>query len=563
MASGSDLPPYIRHGACVLVMLVLWLWHDISTACAAPNGTAVSHSQTLPAGSVPEQERLTQSTRQPNSRDPQYQGFAVDGLAIGTRIAPNSSAYQEYQCGPSEQFAKLTWCTKRRNEIGNRGRFEVFNSFLHAPDGTVVYANHFQAPTFWSAKEVDDGIQQHSRRIGAPPNIARIPSRSGYRRGMLATWGKVSLQPIDAEGLKALSEGKAIKKGLLVDFIGDFSRSAREGLPVYQLGGGAGLVWVASYDETGRGHFRTAAVDASAFSSLAVVSGIQQPQPSEISQPPFDEAPNPLRERQPETQMQLAYADITADALIKAQAERDNLFKRLKANADQYTFDYLVITLPPGSLPGISVPVPVSHIRYNSTVFFKFDRSNLEPEAENVISDFAKTLLRDKSYRSVLVVGHTDSVGTDDYNYNLSKARAATVAIALRGAGILDKFLGIVPMGEAQPVTSNSTPEGRASNRRVEFFISEIPEATKIAIERIKFNPCYRNDHEVNNNKATNCAGGPTQIPILPASGEGRPRAEIDLSRSALPTSPDSGFRDPLPHEPLERPSLRELQLDK
>jgi hypothetical protein len=53
---------------------------------------------------------------------------------------------------------------------------------------------------------------------------------------------------------------------MLIDCIGDFTRSVKEGLPVYRISGGAGFVWVASYDERGRGTLRFAAVDASRLS---------------------------------------------------------------------------------------------------------------------------------------------------------------------------------------------------------------------------------------------------------------------------------------------------------
>jgi hypothetical protein len=75
----------------------------------------------------------------------------------------------------------------------------------------------------------------------------------------------------------------------------------------------------------------------------------------------------------------VALAGVDALEISKHQAVRDSLFKNLKTATTQYTFDYLVIYLAPGTLPGVDVRVPVSHIRFRSTVFFAFDRYSLEP----------------------------------------------------------------------------------------------------------------------------------------------------------------------------------------
>jgi hypothetical protein len=93
-----------------------------------------------------------------------------------------------------------------------------------------------------------------------------MPARPGLPKGTLATWGQVVLEPIVGDEIRLLGEGKPLSKGIPIDFIGDFARSARQGLPVYRLGGGAGFVWAASYNETGRGTLRFSAVDASAYS---------------------------------------------------------------------------------------------------------------------------------------------------------------------------------------------------------------------------------------------------------------------------------------------------------
>ena len=105
-----------------------------------------------------------------------------------------------------------------------------------------------------------------------------MPPRPELAHGILATWGGVVLEPLDNESLKNLAEGKrSTKKGYLIDFIGNFSRSAQEGLPVYRLSGGAGFVWVASYDQKGRGILRFAAIDASVMSPQLVAT---QPAPN-------------------------------------------------------------------------------------------------------------------------------------------------------------------------------------------------------------------------------------------------------------------------------------------
>jgi hypothetical protein len=62
-----------------------------------------------------------------------------------------------------------------------------------------------------------------------------------------------------------VAERKALKKGLLIDFLGNFVRSAKVGLPIYRIDGGPGFVWAASFDQKGHGILRMGAVDASKF----------------------------------------------------------------------------------------------------------------------------------------------------------------------------------------------------------------------------------------------------------------------------------------------------------
>ena len=73
---------------------------------------------------------------------------------------------------------------------------------------------------------------------------------------------------------------------------------------------------------------------------------------------------------------------------------------------------------------------------------------------------------------SIKVIGHTDSVGSDEYNQALSERRASSVAAYLLSQGLAPNKLTSEGKGESQPVADNETDEGRAKNRRVELHIN-------------------------------------------------------------------------------------------
>jgi hypothetical protein len=213
--------------------------------------------------------RELQSTR----LDPQVSPYVINGLALGGRVRFDSASYREYQCTPSDQFEGFTWCQKTRKQRGRRGSFSASYSILHSRDGNAVYINRYQKPTFWRPNEANEDVERYSRKLGEQPRIITMPRRPGLPNGILATWGKVVLEPLDSESLKILAEERRpTTKGYLMDFIGNFARSAKEGLPVYRLSGGAGFVWVASYDQKGRGTLRLSAVDASEISPQPVAT---------------------------------------------------------------------------------------------------------------------------------------------------------------------------------------------------------------------------------------------------------------------------------------------------
>lgn len=103
-------------------------------------------------------------------------------------------------------------------------------------------------------------------------------------------------------------------------------------------------------------------------------------------------------------------------------------------------------------------------------VHFETGSARLTPDSTDILQQ-AIAALRGQPSMRVEVRGHTDSVGRDEYNLDLSKRRAQSVLEFLVDNGIARDRLAAEGFGEMRPVADNSTPEGRASNRRVEFRV--------------------------------------------------------------------------------------------
>lgn len=103
-------------------------------------------------------------------------------------------------------------------------------------------------------------------------------------------------------------------------------------------------------------------------------------------------------------------------------------------------------------------------------VTFGFDQSNIQPQFYPVLNNVAGTL---QQYNQTIIeiAGHTDSVGSDSYNQQLSQRRADAVAAYLGSRGIVRDRMITVGAGETRPIADNSTEAGRAQNRRVEITL--------------------------------------------------------------------------------------------
>lgn len=105
-------------------------------------------------------------------------------------------------------------------------------------------------------------------------------------------------------------------------------------------------------------------------------------------------------------------------------------------------------------------------------ILFDFDKAVLRPGARELVSRIAGILLVTPGIR-LSIEGHTDSVGTEEYNQQLSQKRAQSVHDYLAEAGVPADIMTTHGFGETQPIAPNTTPSGRQQNRRVEIVITE------------------------------------------------------------------------------------------
>jgi len=116
------------------------------------------------------------------------------------------------------------------------------------------------------------------------------------------------------------------------------------------------------------------------------------------------------------------------------------------------------------------VPIEIGQVVRLNNVFFDFDKWDLRPESF-VELDRVVALLKENPAIVIEMSAHTDSYGSDEYNYKLSDNRAKSVREYILSKGIPEDRITSQGYGETKPVATNETDEGRQLNRRVEFKI--------------------------------------------------------------------------------------------
>ena len=122
--------------------------------------------------------------------------------------------------------------------------------------------------------------------------------------------------------------------------------------------------------------------------------------------------------------------------------------------------------------PAVDSPPPVPPRVVLRGVKFGSDTAYIEPTSAGVLELVAERLRENPALR-VRIAGYTDERASEAHNLELSRERAESVKRILVGFGIAADRLEAVGLGEADPIASNDTPEGRALNRRVELDVIE------------------------------------------------------------------------------------------
>ncbi|EAQ99668.1 OmpA family protein [Maribacter sp. HTCC2170] len=162
--------------------------------------------------------------------------------------------------------------------------------------------------------------------------------------------------------------------------------------------------------------------------------------------------------------------------------KRTRRFKT-KRNAKQGSYYYIDMVLLESAEPADFVQNPTA-IRNNDrnlivlnethlfeNVLFHFDKYDLLGQAKNELDRVYRILENDSSL-SISIYGHTDSVGAESYNLELSKLRAKSVANYFVELGLSSNRIKSTGKGSSEPIASNASENGRKMNRRVEFVLS-------------------------------------------------------------------------------------------
>lgn len=115
-------------------------------------------------------------------------------------------------------------------------------------------------------------------------------------------------------------------------------------------------------------------------------------------------------------------------------------------------------------------PEKLIKVNLSTDTLFDFDKSVIKPEGRLALDNLISQI-RNISLEVIVAVGHTDSIGSDNYNMQLGLRRAQSVKAYLISKGISADKVKVESQGERNPIADNKTAQGRAKNRRVEITV--------------------------------------------------------------------------------------------
>jgi outer membrane protein OmpA-like peptidoglycan-associated protein len=124
-------------------------------------------------------------------------------------------------------------------------------------------------------------------------------------------------------------------------------------------------------------------------------------------------------------------------------------------------------------------------ITFDSGILFDVNKAELKPAARTNLGDLA-VILNKYPDTNILLEGHTDATGTEEWNLELSRLRAQSVSNFLAAKQVMEPRFTIMGYGESQPIASNESTDGRAQNRRVEVAIYANDKLKKTAEKKVE-----------------------------------------------------------------------------
>jgi hypothetical protein len=279
--------------------------------------------------------------------------YVVNGLTLGASFSPQADAATGYACRASEDFPGFAWCQSHHAESRKFGSETTWMSVFRSEAKAAVEITQTVEPAFFPQGDAEREIQRLSLDFAQQARVVGADLPSGGH-AVIAAWGAVTLASVAPPVLDALRRGGPVHSGLLVSALADPRAAARLGLPVYSLGGGAGFIWCANYNSSGKGVLRIIAVDPGALKSAPpsqTVASAPSPVVAVYAAPEPPAAPTPILDSKAR---RVEKVPVAAPPEAPSSAASPALSGTIASQAQEPKVEQP----PPGSLP--SSPSPTS-----------------------------------------------------------------------------------------------------------------------------------------------------------------------------------------------------------